>query len=228
MPSNSSSEFQSIKDLTKVEGKRVLLDTNIIMKVEDGKSDVREALLGFANKNETYISDTVLYECLRNLNAKRFRERHQLMRKAGFECLAEDAVVKAMFERINWLYLLALQTEPWAFLERRQNDLWIIAAGLANGVFNFLTTDKSSDFLPTFFKTKSFCYDEKKKSCIYLHEFLDSDAEKMWQEIEKNEFCKIKLPKGYLKKIKEESWKSYKVNKAKTKKKEEIVVPLFG
>ena len=199
MPSSSSSEYQNIRELTKIEQRRVLLDTNIIMKVEDGDSDTKKALLEFAEKNEVYICDTVLYECLRNLNSKRFRERHQLLRKAGLECLAEDGAVKAMFQRINWLYLFALRAEPWTFLSRQQNDLWIIAAGLANGVFNFLTTDKSSDFLPTFFQTKSFCYDEKKKACIYLHEFLDSNAEKVWQEIESHELCEIKLPKGYLK-----------------------------
>jgi predicted RNase H-like HicB family nuclease len=130
--SDNSSAPTTVDAFRRVRGQRVLLDTNVIMRVEDARSSqVRGALLSFAEHNEVCICDTVMYELLRNLNAKRFRERHELLRRAGLKCLAEDVAVRAMFERLNWLYLSALRIEPWNFLHRQQNDLWIIAAGLA-------------------------------------------------------------------------------------------------
>ena len=181
------------------------------MRVEDARSvEVREALLSFVKQNEACICDTVMYELLRNLNAKRFRERHAVLRNAGLICLPEDAPVRAMFERLNWLYLSVLSAEPWTYLHRQQNDLWIIAAGLANGVQTFLTTDASSDFLPQFFSTKKFLLDEKHDDCIIcLHEFQNTKAAACWKQLEQEETCNIRLPKGYLNKIKTDSWKNF-------------------
>ncbi len=203
----------NVESFLGVSGRRVLLDTNVIMRVEDARSaDVREALLSFAKENEVCISDTVMYELLRNLNAKRFRERHALLRRAGLQCLAENAAVQAMFERLNWLYLSVLRSEPWTFLHRQQNDLWIIAAGLANGVQSFLTTDRSADFLPQFFSTETFVLDEKRNDCtICLHTFQNARAVDQWKQLEHDEECRIRLPKGYLDKIKAESWKGLSV-----------------
>ncbi len=199
------------------------------MKVEDArKSVVRGALLKFVEQNEVCICDTVMYELLRNLNAKRFRERHALVRRAGLECLAEDDAVRSMFERINWLYLSALQKEPWKYLHRNQNDLWIIAAGLANGVQSFLTTDSSSDFLSDFFSTDIFCLDKERSDCnICLHDFHDELAEKRWKLLEKEEGCTAALAKGYLKKLESESWKKYGAKPTKAKKVPHVL-PLFG
>ncbi len=199
--------------LLAVHGKRILLDTNIIMKIEDSTKDVRETLLQFASTNDVCICDTVLYELLRNLNAKRFRERHNLIRKAGLNCISEGTqAVQAMFERISWLYLSLLNKEPTNFLHRQQNDLWIIAAGLANGVRHFLTTDKSSDFLPAVFQTQIFALDGKQKLC--LHTFNNAAATKAWAKLSAEEACTIKLSRNYLEEIRKQSLSlqnSYKV-----------------
>ena len=180
------------------------------MRVEDARSaEIRTMLLSFAEQNEICICDTVMYELLRNLNAKRFRERHALLRRAGLECLAEGDAVRAMFERLNWLYLSALRTEPWAYLHRQQNDLWIIAAGLANGIQQFLTTDSSADFLPQFFSTQTFILGEKQQSCtICLHDFQNTKAAEQWKQLEDSEECRLALPRGYLDTMKTKSWKN--------------------
>lgn len=194
----SKAEFQAVK------GKQVLLDTNIIMKIEDSPKEVRECLLAFATSNEVCICDTVLYELLRNMNAKRFRERHALIRKAGLHCISEnESAVKAMFERVNWLYLSLLHNQPQNFLHRQQNDLWIIAAGLVNGIRHFLTTDQSSDFLPALFTTTTFSVDAKQKLC--LHEFKNKAAVNLWNKLMDAESCAVVLHKGYLEAIKKQS-----------------------
>lgn len=191
-------------DFLAIQGKKVLLDTNIIMKIEDSSKDVKELLLAFATKNNVCICDTVLYELLRNLNAQRFRERHNLIRTAGLNCISEGTpAVKAMFERISWLYFSYLRKEPSNFLHRKQNDLWIISAGLANGIRYFLTTDKSADFLPALFTTKRFALDKKQHIC--LHEFNNQAAVDAWRELYTEESCTIRLQKGYLETIKKQS-----------------------
>lgn len=155
-----------------VVGTKVLLDTNIIMKIEDSPKDVREAIVAFAK---------------------------------ALECLSEGhQAVRSMFERLNWLYVSCLRKEPWAFLHRQQNDLWIIAAGLAHGFRNFLTTDGSADFLPQLFDTQEFSLDAKQK--IHLHEFNNEKAGAEWGRLYDDESCEIHLPMGYLGKLKEESW----------------------
>lgn len=204
-------------DFLGIRGTQVLLDTNIIMELDGSPKDVREALLSFANNNDVCICDTVLYELLRNLNAKRFRERHALIRKAGFDCLSEGTpAVKAMYERINWLYLSILHNEPWNFLHRRQDDLWIIAAGLANGMLHFLTTDDTSDFLSNLFETKKYDLGAKRKFC--LHKFQNDKAILEWNKLARDERLTLSLPCGYLKKIKEESWQDKKNRGAINKK----------
>ncbi|MEI8229965.1 MAG: PIN domain-containing protein [Candidatus Peregrinibacteria bacterium] len=189
-----------------VQGKRVLLDTNVIMKIEDSPKTVRGALVTFAKNNDVCICDTVLYELLRNLNAKRFRERHSLIRDAGLQCISEGTPeVRAMFERVNWLYLSALRKEPCAFLHRRQNGLWIIAAGLANGISHFLTTDQSLDFLPMFFSTSKFSLDGNQQQ-ICLHAFNNSSAADEWSRLLMDECCTISLRKRYMQTIKQQSF----------------------
>ncbi len=86
--------------LLSISGERVLLDTNVIMRMEDARTaTVREVLRSFVKNNDVCICDTVMYELLRNLNAKRFRDRHAFLREAGMSCLPEGTAAVRLSEK---------------------------------------------------------------------------------------------------------------------------------
>ncbi|MEK7137009.1 MAG: PIN domain-containing protein [Patescibacteria group bacterium] len=168
-------------------GKRLLLDTNILIAGCTAGREQKTIIADVVGQNDVCICDTVFWEFMRNCNANTFRERMGFLGAdwAGTKLLDvvhEDADIKKMHQRLWLVYLFVLRKKPLAMVNIPSPDLWIAASCVHHRMDNILTTDHSGDYPDELFTERS--YPIGRNITLHLKTFRRERARELWREMQ--------------------------------------------
>ena len=144
-----------MKKLQDLKDRRILLDTNVLIKAADAKkqSQLHTAFPLFVARNTITICDTVYYEFLRNCNMTTYRNRVAWLNslEPAIPILCDN---QKLFENVWCLYLYALRHDPRKLLSIEEQDIHIATCAIDEEIDTILT-ENYRDFPPALFeKTK--------------------------------------------------------------------------